>query len=55
MKLSINEQIALSFVLDYISLKDLLKSAMLNFAGTNTVKGKDNERICFEALTSFLK
>lgn len=53
-KVSLNELAALKLVLEFISIDELLTSAMNEFASHEDVKSKENERICFEALSSFL-
>ena len=55
MKLSLNELTALKFVLEFISVKDLLTSAMNHFAEQEDIHSKDNSDLCFKAITSFLK
>jgi hypothetical protein len=55
MKLSLNEITALKLVLEFVSVKDLLTSAMNNFAEQSDVHSKDNADLCFKAITSFLK
>lgn len=49
-----NELTALQFVLNFIDTKELLTSAMKGFAEQDSVKARDNEKICFEAIHSFL-
>lgn len=53
-KVSLNELAALKLVLEFISVDELLTTAMNEFASHEDVKSKENERICFEALSSFL-
>lgn len=55
MKLSLDELTALKLVLEFVSVKDLLTSAMNGFAEEDTTKAKDNADLCFKAITSFLK
>lgn len=54
MQLNINEQTALNFVLEFISVKELLTSAMHHFSEENNVQAKDNADTCFKAITAFL-
>lgn len=53
-KITLNEISALFFVLSYITVDQLLTSAMNGFSTENTAQSKDNEKICFNALHSFL-
>lgn len=55
MKLSLDELTALKLVLEFISVKDLLTSAMNSFAENEDIKSRDNADLCFKAITSFLK
>ena len=55
MKLSLDELIALKLVLEFVSVKDLLTSAMNHFAEQEYTHSKDNSDLCFKAITSFLK
>lgn len=55
MKLSLNELTALKLVLEFVSVKDLLTSAMNYFAEQEDTHSKDNAGLCFKAITSFLK
>jgi hypothetical protein len=49
-KVSLDELAALRLV-----LKDLISSAMNNFAEQEDTKSKDNANVCFEAISTFLK
>lgn len=55
MKLSLNELTALKLVLEFVSVKDLLESAMNHFSEQKDIHSKDNADLCFKAITSFLK
>lgn len=55
MKLSLDELTALKLVLEFVSVKDLLTSAMNHFAEQEDTHSKDNADLCFKAITSFLK
>ena len=50
-----NEVIALQLVLNYVSVKDLLTSAMNYFAEQTDVRSKDNADTIFKAIDTFLK
>ena len=51
MKVSLNEMAAFEF----ISVKDLLTSAMNGFSENGDIRSKENADLCFKALESFLK
>lgn len=51
---SINDDVALKLVLNYISVKDLLTSAMNHFAEQTDVRSKDNADVLFKAINTFL-
>lgn len=53
-KVSLNELAALQLVLEFVPVKDLLKSAMNGFADDNDVKSKENADLCYKAIASFL-
>lgn len=55
MKLSLDELTALKLVLEFVSVEDLLTSAMNYFAEQKDTHSKDNADLCFKAITSFLK
>lgn len=55
MRLSLDEQTALKLVLEFVTVKDLLTSAMHYFAESEDVRSKDNADLCFKAITTFLK
>lgn len=55
MKVSLNEMAALSLVLEFISVKDLLTAAMNGFSENEDIRSKENADLCFKALESFLK
>jgi hypothetical protein len=54
-KVSLDELAALRLVLNFVSVKDLISSAMNNFAEQEDTKSKDNANVCFEAISTFLK
>lgn len=51
---SLNELAALQLVLKFIPIKELLSSAMDNFAEQDDTKSKDNADLCYKAITTFL-
>ena len=53
-KLSLNDMAALSLVLEYVSVKDLLTCAMTTFADKQDTKSQDNADLCYKAINSFL-
>lgn len=55
LKINLNELSALEFVLNYISVKDLLTFATLGFAESNTERNQDNADICTKSLQVFLR
>ena len=55
LKINLNELSALEFVLNYISVKDLLTFAILGFAESNTERNQDNADICTKSLQVFLR
>jgi hypothetical protein len=55
MKLDLNELAALKMILEFVSVKELISSAMKNFAEQDTVQSQDNADLCFKAISSFLK
>ena len=55
MKVNLNEMAALQFVLEFVSVDDLLTAAMNDFSEKEDVKSKENADLCFKALESFLK
>ena len=55
MKLSLDELTALKLILEFVSVKDLLTSAMNYFAEQEDTHSKDNADLYFKAITSFLK
>lgn len=46
---------ALRLVLEFVSVKDLLTSAMSTFAEDDSTKAKDNADLCYKAIATFLK
>lgn len=50
-----NEEVALKLVLNYISVKELITSAMNYFAEQTDVRSQDNADVCFKALDTFLR
>lgn len=55
MKFNFNEQAAMQFVFQFISVEELLQAASIGFSETETVKSQENSDICFKALSAFLK
>jgi hypothetical protein len=55
LKINLNELSALEFVLNYISVKDLLTYATLGFSECDTTKSQDNADICTKSLQVFLR
>ena len=55
LKINLNELSALEFVLNYISVKDLLTFATLGFAESSTERNQDNADICTKSLQVFLR
>ena len=55
LKINLNELSALEFVLNYISVKDLLTYATLGFSESDTTKSQDNADICTKSLQVFLR
>ena len=55
LKINLNELSALEFVLNYISVKDLLTFATLGFAESSTERNQDNVDICTKSLQVFLR
>ena len=53
--LSFNDLAALQLVLKYVSVKDLLISAMNGFADDDNVRAQDNADVCCKAVHSFLE
>lgn len=53
-KMNLNELAALQLVLDYVPLKDLLVSAMNNFAEKEDVRSQENADLCSKAINTFL-
>ena len=53
-KISLNELAALRLVLEYVSIKDLLVSAMNGFSQDKDVRSQDNADVCSKAIHSFL-
>lgn len=54
MKANLNEQAALQLVLEYMSIKELLASAMNGFAQREDTHSQDNADICCKAIKAFL-
>lgn len=52
---NINHDVALKLVLNYISLEELLTSAINYFAEQTDVRSKDNADVIFKAIDTFLK
>lgn len=55
MSYDLNETAAMSLIIQYISIKDLLSAAMHGFALNNTTKSQENADICSKAIETFLK
>ena len=53
-RVSLNELAALRLVLEYVSVKDLLTSAMNGFAQSEDIRSQDNADLCSKAVHSFL-
>lgn len=53
-RLSLDEQAALTLVLEYVSVKDLLTAAMHNMSEDSNTRSQDNADLCYKAITSFL-
>jgi hypothetical protein len=53
--LSFNELAALNLVLEFIPVKDLIVSAMNNFAEQEDTHSQDNADLCYKAVATFLK
>lgn len=54
-KMNLNEIAALSLVLNYIPMKELLQNAMKSFSESENIKSQDNANICSQAINVFLK
>lgn len=54
LNINLNELSALNFVLEYISVKDLLTYAILGFAEGKSEREQDNADICTKSLQAFL-
>jgi hypothetical protein len=52
---NLNEEAAMALVGEFISVKELLKSAMKGFSESKDVKSQENADLCFKALQTFLK
>ena len=53
-KISLNEIMALSLVLEYSTVEDLLKAAADTFHEENNDRSKEQEDACVKALETFL-
>ena len=53
-KISLNEVMALSLVLEYSSVEDLLKAAADSFHTEDNPRAKEQEDACIKALETFL-
>ena len=53
-RVSLNELAALRLVLEYVSVKDLLISAMNGFSQHDDTRSQDNADLCSKAVHSFL-
>lgn len=54
MSQNLNEVAAMALVGEFISVKELLTSAMKGFAEDESVKSQENADLCFKALQTFL-
>lgn len=52
--INVNDMIALKFVLEFISVEELLTNVMHQFNSKDDVKSKDNADVCFKAINAFL-
>ena len=55
MSYDLNGTAAMSLIIQYISIKDLLSAAMHGFALDDTTKSQENADICSKAIETFLK
>lgn len=55
LNVNLNEQAALQLVLQFMSVKELITSAMHTLSESDSPKSKDNANLCFSALEAFLK
>lgn len=53
-KINLNELAALQLVLEFISVKELLSSAMNHMAEQEDTHSKDNADVCYKAIATFL-
>jgi hypothetical protein len=53
--LNFNELAALNLVLEFVPVKDLIVSAMNNFAEQEDIHSQDNADLCYKAVATFLK
>lgn len=53
-KMSLNDMAALQLVLEYVSVRELLSSAMEGFASKENTHAQDNADLCSKAVHSFL-
>ena len=53
-RVNLNDLAALRLVLEYVSVKDLLTSAMNGFAQKEDTRSQDNADLCSKAVHSFL-
>lgn len=52
---NLNELAALQLIFEFIPVKDLIASAMNNFAEQDDIHSKDNADLCCKAIATFLK
>ena len=55
LKINLNETAALSLVLTNLSVKELLRSAVVGFSNSGSILEQDKANICSQAIDSFLK
>lgn len=55
LELTTKELLALQFVFEFVPVKDVLVSAMKQFAEEGTTRSKDNSDVCFKAVQTYLK
>ena len=54
MSQNLNEVAAMALVGEFISVKELLTSAMKGFSEDESIKSQENADLCFKALQTFL-
>jgi hypothetical protein len=53
--LNLNELAALNLIFEFVPVKDLIVSAMNNFAEQEDTHSQDNADLCYKAVATFLK